>query len=238
MILSRVIEHVKHQNWTAIGIDFVIVVLGVFIGIQVSNWNAARHERTEQHQVDDRLRNDFQGLDKALSVGLAWQEKVILSLATLKTAIDRGKALESEDEAIKYALAYGRAYPSFERKSATYNELVSSGKLNLIRDDALRNALAVYNERIDNSLYNIDQTREPINTNLIFLAQYAKLTPIEKGAVGIQSVLSYDIAAMAQDKEFRRRLDILIVTQTWIYANLASQRRAIDAVKNAMEAEK
>jgi hypothetical protein len=37
MILSRVVEQVKHQSWTAIGIDFFIVVVGVFIGIQVSN---------------------------------------------------------------------------------------------------------------------------------------------------------------------------------------------------------
>ncbi len=42
MILRRVIEHVKAQNWTAVALDFVIVVVGVFIGIQVSNWNAAR----------------------------------------------------------------------------------------------------------------------------------------------------------------------------------------------------
>jgi hypothetical protein len=30
MILSRVIEHVKAQHWTAVALDFVIVVFGVF----------------------------------------------------------------------------------------------------------------------------------------------------------------------------------------------------------------
>ena len=29
MILRRVIEHVRNQQWTAIGIDLVIVVVGV-----------------------------------------------------------------------------------------------------------------------------------------------------------------------------------------------------------------
>lgn len=42
MLLRRVIDHVEAQNWTAILIDFVIVVVGVFIGIQVSNWNDDR----------------------------------------------------------------------------------------------------------------------------------------------------------------------------------------------------
>lgn len=43
MILRRITEHVKAQNWFAVAIDFVIV--GVFIGIQVSNWNAARADQ-------------------------------------------------------------------------------------------------------------------------------------------------------------------------------------------------
>lgn len=45
MILRRVTEHVKAQNWFAVGVDLVIVMVGVFIGIQVANWNEARIER-------------------------------------------------------------------------------------------------------------------------------------------------------------------------------------------------
>ncbi|MBL4870815.1 MAG: hypothetical protein JKX72_07665 [Robiginitomaculum sp.] len=42
MILRRVIKHVRNQEWTAILIDFLIVVIGVFVGLQVSNWSVAR----------------------------------------------------------------------------------------------------------------------------------------------------------------------------------------------------
>ena len=42
MILRRVIQHVRKQEWTAIAIDFCIVVIGVFLGIQVANWNEER----------------------------------------------------------------------------------------------------------------------------------------------------------------------------------------------------
>ncbi|MEM0929883.1 MAG: hypothetical protein AAGI89_11405 [Pseudomonadota bacterium] len=42
MILRRLTEHIREQNWFAVGIDFVIVVIGVFVGIQVSNWNDER----------------------------------------------------------------------------------------------------------------------------------------------------------------------------------------------------
>ena len=55
MILHRVIEHVKAQNWTAVALDFVIVVVGVFIGIQVSNWNGARSEKKLYELARERL---------------------------------------------------------------------------------------------------------------------------------------------------------------------------------------
>ncbi|WP_412061318.1 hypothetical protein [Rubrivirga sp. IMCC45206] len=54
MILRRIIQHVQDQNWTAIAIDFVIVVVGVFIGIQVSNWNAEQSERHDYERALER----------------------------------------------------------------------------------------------------------------------------------------------------------------------------------------
>ena len=61
MILRRVIQHVKKQEWTAIGIDFLIVVLGVFVGIQVSNWNAERETSKKSAVFTERLKADLRG---------------------------------------------------------------------------------------------------------------------------------------------------------------------------------
>jgi len=44
MRYRRLREQLRDQNWTAIGIDLVIVVVGVFIGLQVANWNDSRRE--------------------------------------------------------------------------------------------------------------------------------------------------------------------------------------------------
>jgi hypothetical protein len=67
MILRRVIQHVKKQEWTAIWIDLVIVVLGVFIGIQVANWNAERADRNAERrhleEIAEDLRADIVNFD-------------------------------------------------------------------------------------------------------------------------------------------------------------------------------
>lgn len=67
MILRRVIQHVKKQEWTAIWIDLVIVIVGVFIGIQVANWNEDRASRNAEarhlEEIAEDLRADIAVFD-------------------------------------------------------------------------------------------------------------------------------------------------------------------------------
>lgn len=62
MILRRLSENLRVQNWTAIGIEFLIVVAGVFVGTQVSNWNDARNNRTETGRVLRDLKPELRNL--------------------------------------------------------------------------------------------------------------------------------------------------------------------------------
>jgi hypothetical protein len=60
MILRRVIAHVKAQNWLAIAIDFVIVVFGVFVGLQAQEWSKARDDRRREAQIVADLLADLE----------------------------------------------------------------------------------------------------------------------------------------------------------------------------------
>ena len=59
MLLRRITQHVREQNWTAIAIDFVIVVVGVFIGIQVSNWNEDRESQVAERVFVQAVRDEI-----------------------------------------------------------------------------------------------------------------------------------------------------------------------------------
>ena len=51
MIFRRVAANLRAQNWTAIAIEILIVIIGVFIGTQVSNWNEQRLERAATRRM-------------------------------------------------------------------------------------------------------------------------------------------------------------------------------------------
>ena len=59
MILRRFMKHTSEQNWFAVGLDVIVVIVGIFLGMQVSEWNDQR----KQHQVElkylQRLHTDL-----------------------------------------------------------------------------------------------------------------------------------------------------------------------------------
>ena len=65
--LQGVSTSVRDQNWTAIAIEFVLVVLGVFLGIVAANWNEERLEKRETQrlleQVDEQLTGNLRFID-------------------------------------------------------------------------------------------------------------------------------------------------------------------------------
>lgn len=55
MILRRVIKHVRNQEWTAVFLDFIIVVLGILLAFQITNWSEGRSDKAEYARALDRL---------------------------------------------------------------------------------------------------------------------------------------------------------------------------------------
>jgi len=144
MILHRVIEHVREQNWTAIGIDFVIVVVGVFVGIQVSNWNAQRETGQKAAIFTERLKADLREEAWGYQYLIEYSRDV---LAHAETAVDAlsGKTAAS-NEALLVSAYRATQYKQRTRRRSTYDELISTGSIGLIEDQRLRDTtMRLYN---------------------------------------------------------------------------------------------
>lgn len=59
MILQRLATSIRKQDWFAVIIETLIVVMGVYLGIQLGNWNAARANAEEYDLAKDRLRSEI-----------------------------------------------------------------------------------------------------------------------------------------------------------------------------------
>ncbi len=136
MILRRITEHVRNQNWTAIALDFLIVVVGVFIGIQVSNWNDARAVDRKSAVVTERLISDLQHEAWNYQYTIEYYKDVQSSGYRALNALT-GKA-ELSDEALLINAYRATQYLVNARRRLTFDELSSTGAIELIRDENLR----------------------------------------------------------------------------------------------------
>lgn len=75
MILRRLTANLQAQNWTAIAVEFVLLVMGVYLGILAANWNLERLERQETvrliYQLDGEMtlvRSNLDSIDKYYEV--------------------------------------------------------------------------------------------------------------------------------------------------------------------------
>lgn len=147
MLLRRVTQHVKQQNWFAVGVDFVIVVVGVFIGIQVSNWNEAQKEKAEEQRAIVRLDDEFRAIQSSLEVQIRarkeWAEAMLPLIRTLE-----GIGPPASDLEIKAGIDAATSAGRLPGRSATYVQLTAGGQLTSLSSNELQQALIRYDARL------------------------------------------------------------------------------------------
>lgn len=144
MLLRRIIAHVRKQEWTAIAIDFVIVVVGVFIGIQVANLNDARADRQRAQSYLERIRDDLDADIATYNDRMAFWETVSEHGRAGLGYAETGRADEFSKWQLLLAYFQASQVAEFSTVDSTYRELTGAGELDLIADFDLRRSLALY----------------------------------------------------------------------------------------------
>jgi hypothetical protein len=169
MILRRVIAHFREQEWTAIAIDFVIVVAGVFVGIQVANWNTDRQNRALAHGYLQRLHHEVVDLiDDGAEAALS-SEELNYQLHQVQAYLSAGAGVRTTTLGPEHCSAIGRShiYARGIILPPTLGELLTTGRVLLIDDEALRTSIASFAQSINE----IGQLRDDIQVDRLVLAR-------------------------------------------------------------------
>ena len=136
MILRRLSQSLKEQNWTAICIEFVFLVVGVFLGIQVANWNAEREQDRKSVVFTERIKDNLRVEAWNLEMQIGYYGQVQANARRAADALSGHAPLP--DEALLVAAFRATQYNDNTRQRTTFDELKSTGELGLIRDSGLR----------------------------------------------------------------------------------------------------
>jgi hypothetical protein len=147
-MLRRIFAHLRQQEWTAVAIDFVIVVIGVFIGIQAANWNESRLEGQRETAYLVALHDDFHSIVTELDHDIARYGDIAASMAFL---LEQSRMAQSDATLDALNEAVGRliTMEGTTISSGTYSNLTGSGDLAIIRSQELRDAMSSFFAKYD-----------------------------------------------------------------------------------------
>lgn len=246
MILRRISDAFRRQDWFTVAVETLIVVLGVFLGLQVNNWNAARSDRAREAvylvSLAEDLRSDINDLDEIDRVsGLRMSAMAYLleqaTGAPLPNGFDsaRGRIL------IEASPAFGEDDPNsigiamfiftpLDGNRLTYDTLINTGGIGVLRDTALVREIQTYYANVDKVLH-FEESLEANRAQFVGAQQAAGISPV-------------DLTPPAQlAEQFKANPELLAGAKNyWLYTNrhlklIRDLRAEADALANKIEAE-
>jgi len=142
MILRRLATAIRRQDWFTVVVEFVIVVAGIFVGLQVTDWNEQRQLRERELNYLVRLSEDVAVMRAEIAEIQARAEgRPEIALRAFR-ALEACDSALAEPEDFRLTFAFYQNQRTAVLVERTYEEMVASGALAAMADQELSSAIA------------------------------------------------------------------------------------------------
>ena len=142
MLLQRIYTQLTRQNWTAVFVELLVVAVGIFMGLQASNWNDDRIERTLERGYLVRLHEDILASAKGIERDNEGLVEQLADQATILAALDSCEVAASNRLAVQRGIASLGFINPPRLLRRTVDDLAASGRMGIIQSDAIKEELA------------------------------------------------------------------------------------------------
>ena len=208
MILRRFMAHFSDQNWFAVGLDVIVVVVGIFLGMQVTEWNDNRKEAETSGFIHQKLVADFTTIEDQAKFRVAFHQERTENLQYLLKVIRREEKEPYAMDRLKDALSIGDTNWENPRHSVVWTSLVANDQMDLVANEALRQALAEYERGLAEAEGGLKRLGSMMNESHNVFFRYTEFSPDFDIEAYINSftmsvpIQSFDLQAMHDDKAY------------------------------------
>ncbi len=146
--------------------EIILVVIGILIALQINNWNENQKENKLEQNTLFNLKKEFETNQNNLKNTLENNKQVRDACFDLTDMI-RSNRLNEESNKLDSLLLKAQIFYTFEPKRGVVDEIISSGKLNIIKNDSLRTYLTGWTGTILNAEEDIGYRYDNYHQNLI-----------------------------------------------------------------------
>lgn len=133
MILRRLSDALRRQDWVTVLVEIAIVVLGVFIGIQVANWNQTLADRRLGDDYRERLISDLRKDLGNLQRMESYYDEVLANVREAEHLLTQPQP----DPRQLLKASYRASEITYDPQTrATWDQILSSGHIGLLPREA------------------------------------------------------------------------------------------------------
>lgn len=134
--LQRLAEALRGRDWLGLLFEVLVVTLGVLLAFEIEQWAQERQRAADERQFLERLHFDYGRAAREIRIVIDHHDRVIQSYRRAFAARHDPKRLQTlSDELGACQGGYLRTAPFSD---TVFQELISAGKLDRIRDPQLR----------------------------------------------------------------------------------------------------
>jgi hypothetical protein len=146
MVLRRFAKAIRSQDWFTVFVELVVLIVGVFLGLQVDDWNQRRLDRIEEQYYLDRLGRDLKHSLIEQEEQLEAAKMKFDDTLAIQNVLETGDLGSMTVDEFEHRIGMVRGFASSTLVTATMQELIAGGKASLLQSDELREELADFNE--------------------------------------------------------------------------------------------
>ena len=140
MIINRIAQGLRNQDWFTAILELFILVIGIYIGLQVDDWVSEQRNRESEKLYLELLARDVTELQEQIAAQHAFEkDKVDVAARAYKLLTAEDPSAHHVELGVLLTSLSGRR--TLTLVSSTYEQMVSSGHLQLIRDRELRDKI-------------------------------------------------------------------------------------------------
>jgi hypothetical protein len=146
MLFRRLVSALRQQDWLSLLLELVIVVAGIYLGLQANQWVEETDARQREREHLQALLVDFEKSTADLKAAIEYKESQIADLQELLTE-GHARIGKKRLKEIVYRGVY--ATNTFVPTLTALRDLEASGNLGLISDPAVRRGISQLSAEID-----------------------------------------------------------------------------------------
>ncbi len=168
MILGNLLRNLRQQNWFGIFLELAVVILGIFLGLEASEWNQKRLDRQDAAYHLNFFYTELLATIESTDKEIAQHEATLNRSFAASMLMTRESWNDAERE--QFVDSIGAAYELWgpKHRPVSLRRMIDDGKLDLIESKTIQNAILNYESAY---LDAIDQTETSYNYSLVLTPQ-------------------------------------------------------------------